>query len=474
MTNQQLPPNAMSRRQMMKTMQGCAALTSASMLSQMLNLKLTRSVMADVDQVGGYKAIVCMFLYGGIDSYHMLVPNDDQGYDDYAAARTNMALAREDLLPITASDGREFGLHPNLADMQELFNGGDLGFVGNIGALIEPTDLQSYRNGISLPLGLFSHNDQQQHWQTSVPQSRSQITGWAGRMADCLTDASNANSSVSMNISLGNLNIMQTGDAVIPYVVGTGGATTLSNYNDNWEANRMFKRITDGLLEQTYSDLLAKTHATTRRGAIDGAIAFNEATNGVELTTEFPASGIGQQLQMVARSIAARDTLDQSRQIFFVARGGWDHHDNMLNNTSVMFPEIAAAMKAFNAAMIELGVHDDVAFFSASDFGRTLTSNGDGTDHAWGGNALVMGGGIQGGTIHGGPNSGGFPDTLALGNSLDTGRGRLIPTTSVDELAAELALWFGVPNDSNLETILPNIRNFHATGASGGPIGMFS
>ena len=462
-------PRGVSRRQVLKTVPACAAVTSGSMLSQMLSLKMTNSVMANVSNVTGYKATVCLFLYGGMDSFNMLIPNDAAGYADYASARGNLAIPQGDLLPITDSTGRAFGLHPAVPELKQLFDDGDLGFVANVGALIEPTDMAQYDNRVRLPLGLFSHNDQQQHWQTSIPQSRTQLTGWAGRMADLLTDATNTNPAVSMNIALGKLNILQTGDGVTPYVIEASGATQLDKYRyPTWNQSRVFKLATDGLLNETYTDLLNQTHVNTRRTAVDAAISFAAATDAVTLNTTFGGDDLSKNLEMVAKSIAARGDLGQTRQTFFVAMGGWDHHDNLLSNTQNMFPVVSAALKSFNEAMIELGVHDDVTLFSATDFGRTLTSNGDGSDHAWGGNSIVMGGGVQGGTIHGD-----YPTSL-ISNDLDTGRGRLIPTTSVDELAAELAMWFGVPNDSNLETMLPNIRNFFSSGAAGGPLGFMA
>lgn len=480
MSRHQLSPFPyFSRRDVLKAMGGgCAALTSTSLLSTLLNLQLTKSVMADVPSVDGYRGLVCFFLFGGIDAGNILIPNDTTGYADYATVRGNLAIDQGTLLSITDSSGREFGLHPNLSDMKDLYDAGDLAFVANVGSLIEPTDLQQYQNkSVPLPLGLYSHNDQQRHWQTSVPQSRTQITGWAGRMADCLTDASNMNPAVSMNIALNSLNIMQTGVDVIPYIVGNSGATTLSTYGGGNTQSRILTRVTDSLLDQTYSDLLEKTHAGTRRLAIDGAIEFNNATSAVNLTTVFPTSSIGQQLQMVAKTIGARNTLGQSRQIFFVSRGGWDMHAGLITGQQNLLPEIAAAMKAFNSAMIELGVHNDVVLFSASDFGRTLTSNGQGSDHGWGNNQWVMGGGVSGGDVYGASRLGGepaFPASLAPGNPLDTGRGRLVPRTAVDEMVTDLSLWFGVPNDSNLEMILPNIREFYSYGASTPPIGFMS
>jgi uncharacterized protein (DUF1501 family) len=445
---------------------GCAALTSASLLSSVLNLSLTRSALAQVGGLGGYKALVCLFLRGGADTFNVLAPCEPSEYADYASVRGNLALAHGDLLPISDSEGRQFGIHPGMTEVRDLYQDGNLAFLANVGSLVAPTDRGTYDARANLPLGLFSHPDQQRHWQTSVPQSRNQITGWAGRMADALTDSANSNPTISMNLALNRVNILQTGDDVIPYVIRTNGASTLSGYGSTNTLDRILTRSTDSLLEQTYADLLEKTHAGIRRNSIDAALAFNAATSAIQLSTVFPATNVGNQLEMVARSIGAHGDLGQTRQIFFVERGGWDHHDEMLNNQANMLPEVSAALRAFYDATVELGVADDVVLFTISDFARTLTSNGNGSDHAWGANHWMMGRGVRGGDVYGA-----YPTSLALGNPLDLGRGILIPTTSTAAYYAELAQWFGIPNDATMEVVLPNIRNFHPSGSATPPIG---
>lgn len=458
-----------TRRDFIKASGGCAALSSASVLSTILNLQATNAAVAATNQTGGYKALVCFFAFGGWDSWNILTPNGNQ-YDDYALTRGPIAIPQNELLPVTDSSGRSFGIHPELPAIRDLYNSGKIGFVANTGSLIQPTSLSDYQNRRSLPLGTFSHADMIRHWQTSVPQSRTHLTGWAGRMADILSDTANTNSSVSMNIALNATNIFETGDSIVPYVVGRNGATTLSGYDPNGDAEkRILTRTTDRMLEQTYRNLFEQTHASIRRVSIDAAFAFNDATSSVDLDTVFPTTGLGQDLKMVARTIGARQTLGQSRQIFFVNRGGWDHHAQVLENQDRMLPEVNDAVKAFHDAMVELTVDNDVTFFSMSDFARTLQSNSnEGSDHAWGGNCMVMGGSVKGGDVHGS-----YPLSIATGNDLDVGRGRMLPTTAVDEYAAELAMWFGVENDNNMEAILPNIRNFLAHGDSA-PIGFMN
>lgn len=476
-----------SRRHFLRTMGGCAAMSQTAMLSTLMNLSLTKSAAAAID-TSGYKALVCIFLFGGIDSYNVLVPMTDSTggtspYDEYHSARGSVALDNTvtPLHPIIdPTDARGYGLHPQLPELKELYDGGtpggsgNLAFVANVGSLIEPiVDPANYRN-YRLPLGLYSHSDQQRHWQTSTPQSRTEITGWAGRMADILNDAFPTPPEIPMNLSLAGLNILQTGEGIAPYVVSTNGAILLSGYDPDTTnaANRILTDSTDSLLDQTYTNLLKQTHGRLRHQAIDAADGYNTATKDILPGTDDPvigaaiailnASSLGRQLKQVAKTIGAHGTLGQDRQVFFTSRGGFDNHSNLLPALANSLPDISQSMKAFYDVTAYLGVENDVVTFTASDFARTLSPNANaGSDHAWGGNHIVMGGGVNGGRLFGS-----YPDSLAPGNPLDTGsRGRLIPTTSVDQYMAELAMWFGIGNDATLETILPNIRNFLDAGA---------
>jgi uncharacterized protein (DUF1501 family) len=469
MTHSNRKTPSLSRRNFLKATGGCAALTRSSLLATMLNLELTGAAAAATD-TSGYRALVCVFFSGGIDSYNMLVPTDTTAYADYQTARGDLALAQSSLHPITdPTDGRSYGLHQGLGDIKNLYQGGQLAFLPNVGSLIEPTDMASYGTGAKLPLGLFSHADQQRHWQTSVPQSRTQITGWAGRMSDLLGDTVNSNPAISINIAMGGVNIMQTGHDIIPYVVSPGGGAEILDGYQGWSAfNRILTNSTDSFLEQTYADLLKGTHAKYRRSSIDAALLYKEATDAVNLTTDFPSTQFGSRLRQVAKAIGAREALGQKRQIFFIGVGGWDHHDDLLVRQGAKLPEVGKALKAFYDATVQLGVSKDVTTFTASDFARTLNSNGHGSDHGWGGNHLVMGDAVSGGRFHGT-----YPDTLAAGSALDVGRGRLIPTTSTDEYSAELAMWFGLGNDSTLEEVLPNIRNFYSSSETELPLGLF-
>ncbi len=509
-----------SRREILKAAgAGCGLMTThVSVMSTLLNLQATKAAVAASD-TSGYKALVCVFLLGGNDSYNMLVPRNNASspnpneYDHYSEARggyddgnTNpddgynnpggLALEESSLIAIDDPknlSGRSFGLHPGLGhdarinqdangdpiDVDNGLNGGvaklyqdeNAAFIANIGSLIEPTSRADYNNRSQLPLGLFSHADLQRHWMTGAPHTRSQITGWGGRISDLLQSTNN-NPQVSMNISLSGTNIYQTGGNVVPYAIGTGGATTVSYYTSSGRQNRIFRRYTDSVLSQTYSDLLAKSFAESNRSSIDAAIEFNTNVNSVPIATPFDIQDtLSKQLRKIAQVIGAASQLQQSRQVFFVTIGGWDNHSGLINAHNTNLPRVSRALKSFYDATVELGCANDVVTFTASDFARTLGTNGQGSDHAWGGNHIIMGGAVRGGRIYGDfPNSLKTPIDPEFGD-LNLGRGRMIPTTSVDELAAELSMWFGVDNATDLKTILPNIESFYQYSAGQGPLG---
>lgn len=467
------------RRDLLKLAGGCAALTNTSLMSTLFSLSATNAAVAAND-LSGYKALVCVFLYGGNDSFNMLTPLDANERADYLLARGGvyepgngaLGLPEADLHAITdIGSGRTFGMHPGMGDAHQIFQAGDLTFLCNIGSLVEPTTMAEYQARSNLPLGLFSHADLQRHWMTSVPQTRSQVTGWAGRMADLITSQVNTNPSISMNIALNSVNMMQTGGSVIPYIVTNSGASEVNWYGQTWTQAKIYTQLTDDVLSRSYGDLVEKTFVDANRNALDAAIAFNEAADAVNLTTTFRTNNnnLSSQLEMVAKTIGARNAIGHSRQIFFVNLGGWDNHDELINNQQTNLTRVSEALKDFYDAMTELGVQNDVVTFTASDFARTLNSNGRGSDHAWGGNQIIMGGAVNGNRVHGS-----YPDSLAPGNELDLGRGRLLPTTSVDEMWCELAMWYGLENDNQMESILPNIRNFVGSGQSSYPIGFLT
>jgi len=457
----------LSRRQFLGQA-SCAAVGSTALFSTLLNLRMASTAAAQSVSMGSdYKALVCLFMAGGADSFNFLAPYGQAEYDEYAMVRSNLALPREQILPLNAARpaGKELGLHPGMVNLRSLFHNGDLAWVANVGTLIEPTNLAQYEEeSVSLPLGLYSHADQIKQWQTSTPHSGNAI-GWGGRTADLLASL-NDNDRLSMNISIAGSNIWQAGNRSFAYAIGPNGAQGLDQDDYTWGAYPARGAAFANLLDQEYSNLFQKTFVQNTKGAIAAQAEFSAATEGIEFATAWPEPGanyLADQLRMVARAIAARGALGMRRQTFFVQFGGWDHHDGVIEPMGVMTPLIDEAVAAFYATLQEINEQNNVTLFSASDFGRTLTSNGEGSDHAWGGNHFVLGGAVNGQNVFGN-----YPD-LFQDNPLDTGRGRLIPTTSVDEYFAELALWFGV-SPAELDTVLPNIRNFITPGPAG-PIG---
>ncbi|MEN3367993.1 MAG: hypothetical protein V7609_136 [Verrucomicrobiota bacterium] len=429
----------------------CAALTTSGLLNTIFDLRrLSAATIADTD----YKALVCLFLFGGNDANNVIVPHDNTGYASYAAARGILAIPQASLLPLTLQngDGRDFGFHANLAELQALFNQGHLGIVSNVGTLVAPvTRAQYLAGGAAVPQQLFSHADQSVQWQTSVPDQISR-TGWGGRMADLLHSL-NGDSKISLSISIAGTNTFEVGNTVIPYNVSSNGSVGLAGFDGSANANVRLQAFKDllalphhNLFEQAYSDTVTRSIAANE--------LLTSALAGVPtLQTVFPNTALSNQLKMVARLIAARTNLGMKRQIFFCSVGGYDTHGDQLNGQSNLFLELSQALNAFYSSTVELGVSQQVTAFTASDFGRTYPTNGSGSDHGWGSHQFVLGGAVQGGRLFGT-----FP-TLAVNGPDDTGQGRWIPTTSVDEFSATLATWFGV-SAAELPIVLPNIGRF--------------
>lgn len=461
--------NKMSRRKFLGTA-SCAAVGTTTLFSSLFNLGMANSLAGASlanSNTGDYRAMVCILLGGGNDSYNMLVPRSNSAYNEYANTRSNLALPQGDLLPLnfTGTNGKQFGLNSAMPEVQALFNNNKLAFLSNVGTLVEPTSKSQFLNGtVPLPKGLLSHSDQQQQWQTSIPQTRS-ARGWGGKMADILM-AGNNNQNISMNISLSGTNIFQSGQETIEFSIENDatGSVGIAVYEGGDPFTDLLASGTQSLLEQNYQDIFRKTYAQKINNSQAGHEQFSTAIQNVSpFATQFAPNDLAQNMQMIANTIAARDELDMQRQTFFVAFNGWDHHDEVLDNQFAMLATLSNAMNSFQSAMEELGIADCVTTFTASDFSRTLTSNGNGTDHAWGGNVMVMGDAVNGGQIYGE-----YP-SLNLGSSFDVGGGIILPEISTDQYFAELAQWFGVEN-GDLDYVLPNIENFYNIG-SGAPIG---
>ena len=455
----------------------CAAVSSIPLLNTLVNLRLAEGVAAaSTPAAGEYRALVCLFLAGGNDSYNMLVPREASAYAAYQASRAGLALTPAQLIDIHPTGLPDFAVHGAMPEVAGLFASGQAAFVANVGTLIEPVlnRAQVEQNLKRLPLGLYSHSDQLEQWQTSVPHSRSGV-GWGGRMADLLKEL-NASQTVPMQISLDGGNVWQTGNTVAEYAITTDGAVALSGYHAAWQqyqdSQNALSSAVDSQLAQQYSNILAQTFNARKKQALDAYHIFATATAPpLPAGITFPGTYVGERLAMIARAIQGRAGMGACRQTFFIQWSGWDHHSDVLSGQAAMLPQISAAIGAFQSAMAALGVAGQVTLFTASDFGRTLTSNGRGSDHAWAGNQLVVGGAVKGRKIYGQyPSLAVNPETGPEINPLDTGRGRFIPTTSCDEFFAELALWLGV-RKSSLPLVLPNIANFYSPGSSAPPLG---
>lgn len=449
-------PTTSSRRDFLKR---CASVSlgSTSALATLSQLQLAH---AQVAPPNDYKALVCVFLFGGNDSFNMLVPRDTNQYNNYATSRQNLAIAREELLPISAASQSpsEFGLHPELTDIQALYTQNKLAFIANTGSLIEPVTKASYQaRTAALPPQLFSHNDQQKFMQSL--KGTAGANGWVGRAADRMAYM-NANPRLSMNISMSGSNLWQSGSTVIPYSVSPSGVEKIEHLDKTADDGRTQQRIATfrKLVEQNHSNKLLQAYVEKQRLAWDLSEEVGDALLlGQSFTTAYPENNrLGQALQMTAKVIASRDPLAMSRQTFFIGMGDFDTHGDQAFRQPALMKELNDALAAFNQTMIELGLDDKVTLFTASDFGRTLTSNGDGTDHAWGGHQLVMGGAVNGGDVYGE-----FPE-LVIGSNDDIGEGRIIPTTSMDQYGATLASWFGLAGNDFAE-VFPNVGNFNST-----------
>ncbi len=464
-----------SRRKFIKQASvGCTGMCMTTLYSGITNLGLIKAAARfnkKTYQANNYKALVCINLEGGNDSFNMLVPRGDDEYNEYATVRNLAAVPQEALLPISPlnPDGKEYGVHPNMAGVKNLFDNQNLAFVANVGTLFERTTLATWNTQTNLPRGIFSHSDQSRIWQTGMPlqNSNESLTGWAGRMADIL-HTNNTGQNISMNITTHRTQKILQGNIVSPFKISdTGtGVTLLTKANDTsfYESNK--RQTIDNLMEQTYQNVLHNAYVNNIKKSKGNSFEFDAAIAGITpINTSFPNSSLGNQLKMIARTIAARNTLGAANQVFVVGQGGHDIHSDTGNADHYnLMADLSASLNAFYNALQELGLENEVTTFTISDFGRGLVSNGNGTDHAWGGNALVMGGAVNGGKIYGQ-----YPE-LYLGNPLDTGNGRLIPTTSCDEYCAELALWFGA-SSSDLDQILPNINNFYDPATGSTPIG---
>lgn len=444
--------------------QCCKAVGTTGMLSALAQLRL---IGATATPSQDYKALVCLFLAGGNDANNMIVPYDSTEYSKYSslAGRGALALPKSQLLEIKpkTTDGRGWGLHSSFASnvsgtnntgLKSLFDSQKVAIVANVGTLVVPTTKLQYQSrSVPLPPQLFSHNDQQIEWQSSVVD-KPFVTGWGGRLAD-MVQSMNSSNNISMCISLAGQNSFQVGKYISQFAVNPGGSVSLTGYStSSTSAAGIRTRAQNDILSYTNKNLFEVAFAGLTENAIYDSSLIANVVNTNPFTTSFSTSNLGQQLKTIAKLIYAGPQLGLKRQIFFARIGGWDLHDSQLTAHSNLLSDVSRNVHAFYTATEEMGLADKVTTFTASDFGRTYNTNGDGSDHGWGSNHIVVGGAVKGGDIYGK-----MPDLTIQGPDDAGTRGMWIPTTSVDEYSATLASWFGV-SDTNLSTVLPNIGRF--------------
>ncbi len=480
-----------SRRQFLGET-SCAAIGSTSVLSTLLNLTMANHAAAQGGFGGQRKALVCLFLSGGCDTYNLLIPTDAR-YAEYAASRSGLAIPLNQLRPL---NGTNFGLHPSCVRLAEMFNGlgGDVtkkrvALLTNVGTLVEPIpDKAAYLNGnIALPKALFSHRDQIEQWQTSVPQGMQILSGWGGRAADVIHSAFNtdqtANYYMPINFSLSGNSAFQIGQSEGQFVITSGGALSFTGASSSsavYQAkDRALRDVIASPIEDHYQNLFQRTHGRITSNSVERGVQFQSqfdepgSVNGHNIEAALNAAGfpnhwLSSQFRAAVKTIAIREKLKLARQTVFIEYGGWDHHTELLTNQRNMLTVLDGVLYAFQKSLEALGLAEDVLTFTCSDFGRTLRSNGQGTDHAWSGNQFVMGGPVTGGVIRGN-----FPSLVIDGND-DIGRGgRIFPRLSADEYFCEMLRWFGV-TAGDMDQVLPNIRNFYDPASTANPVGFLA
>lgn len=477
-----------SRRQFIRRA-ACAGVGTVAMTSAISQLRFMNAAVAQ-SNVSSYKALVCIFLQGGNDSNNLIIPTIQSQYNNYAAIRTPvLAIPQSAVLGITSlnSDGNTYGLHPSCSKLQTLFGEGKLALLFNTGTLVYPITRAQYLSGsVKQPPQLFSHADQQTQWQTSIPD-QPPTTGWGGRVAD-LMNSVQPTAPISLMVTLAGANTFEVGNIVSQYSVSTSGAVSLSlptTPSGGASTNRLPTLM--NILGLPYTNLQAQAYASVAEQSINNAALLNKAISNTASATfwsnQFPVtitppeggaaftSTLSPQLEMVARLIAAGSTpvnqggFGMLRQIFFVQVGGYDLHTgqtnyaaNTPNNVLIgahtnLLAELSESMYAFQRAMEQLGLSNNVTSFTCSDFSRTFPSNGEGSDHGWGSHHMILGGAVRGQMTYGQ-----FP-VQTLNGPNDTSTGRWIPTTAIDQYFATLATWFGIDPD-NLATVFPNLSRF--------------
>jgi len=441
-------PRALARRDLLRYGLGGAGWLALSPLGSAL------AAASAAAQASDYKALVCVYLWGGNDAHNLFVPRDAAEYATYAAARGPFAVPQSHLIPLAPASpvGAGYGVHPSASGIARLFESGRLAVVSNVGTLVEPlTKAEFASRSRRVPPQLFSHADQTVQWMTARADENAGV-GWCGRVADLL----DSGSLLPLNVSLEGTTTLQSGARTAPYVMSPAGVEKLAGFGGAQGARRFtaFRALLHAPAPHVFATRYRDTQdeAMALADLVSGALA-----DGPAITAPFPPdSWFGQQLRMVARTIAVRERLGVRRQIFFVGMTGFDTHADQAALQPRLFTELAAVLAAFQDALDQLGVAPQVTTFTASDFGRSLSPNGAGTDHGWGSHQLVLGGAVLGRRFHG------RLPVLALDGPDDVGAGRVLPAVAVEQYGATLARWFGVAED-DLALLFPNLGNFAAS-----------
>ncbi len=420
-----------------------------------LALRRFAEIPAMAQSSSNYRALVCVFLYGGNDSNNTIIPMDDASYKAYLGARASLALQASALTQAQSASGAPYGFFSPLAEVASLFSSKELAVVANVGSLVQPITRAQYQAAQApIPANLFSHADQQQQWQSSMAQGNSP-TGWGGRVADYVAAQKLNSSGFPTFLSVAGNTLEGSGANTHMLAIAPGSKLALAGF-DGSAASQARAGAFANLLTLNSGVSLAQAANSTMSMSLADAKALSDALGKAPgLKTQFPASSLGAQLQQVAQIIQVQSSLGMQRQVFFCSIGSFDTHTGELPTLNTLYPELSQALAAFYNATQEIGMAQNVTTFTESDFNRTFQpTTGDGSDHAWGGHHLVLGGAVQGGEIYGS-----FP-TFELGGPDDTDtRGRWIPTTSIDQYGATLCSWFGIP-DSAMNAIFPNLANF--------------
>jgi uncharacterized protein (DUF1501 family) len=450
-----------SRRRFLST---ASALSVVGPAGLPFALNLAALAPAAAQNASDYRALVCLFLFGGNDAHNMVLATDPDSWASYRqirsaapspitlpAAGTNGGVLP--IMPATAQSGRSFALHPGMAELRGLFEAGRAAVTANVGPLIMPTTRAQYLSGsVPLPPKLFSHNDQQSTWQAHAPEGAR--SGWGGRMGDLLASM-NGNATFTCISGSGNA-VWLSGDATVPYQVSPNGAIAIQGLNAGLFGASAANNPLQAVIAGERRNLVEREYIQVTRRSIEARELIESALAATESLEPAPAgNGLAGQLRTVARMIAGRSTLGARRQVFFVSLGGFDTHDNQIPVHGALMTRLSEAIAYFDRLLGSplVGARDETTLFTASDFGRTLTSNGDGTDHGWGAHHFVVGGSVRGGDLYGR-----YP-TIGIGTDDDVGQGRLLPVSSVDQYGATLARWFGLGPHA-IADVFPNIGNF--------------